>query len=122
MRPHEPITNDIDILDTRDIQARIRFLEISEDNEVDMDEDEADELAYIRDVIESIGTDAASEGITLIRDGYFQDYTEEYARDMIGDKIDDWPMTCIDWDAAGNELKSDYSCVDFGDETYWYRS
>jgi len=61
-------------------------------------------------------------GETLIRDSYFADYAEELARDIgaitSGDK---WPVTHIDWDAAAEELKQDYTSVDFDGEEYWIR-
>lgn len=31
-----------------------------------------------------------------------------------------WPYNCIDWEKAANELKQDYSTVDFEGETYYY--
>lgn len=64
-----------------------------------------------------------SYGETLIRDSYF----ENYARDLAvqcGDlkNCDSWPNRCIDWEQAADELKQDYTMVDFGGVDYWIRS
>lgn len=60
--------------------------------------------------------------VTLIRDSHFRDYAETLA-DEIGamDSNAGWPMNCIDWDEAAKQLKMDYSTVEFGEVTYWYR-
>jgi hypothetical protein len=61
-------------------------------------------------------------GVTLIRESYFTTYARDLAVD-IGAVSDDakWPCTCIDWDEAADELKMDYTSVDFDGVTYYVR-
>jgi hypothetical protein len=97
---------------------------IEEDYQEEQEEFEI--LGSLLDDLRGYGGDHQWQGnwypITLIRDEYFEEYAKELARD-IGAINDDmqWPYTCIDWTEAAEELQQDYSTVDFGDETYWYR-
>jgi hypothetical protein len=60
--------------------------------------------------------------VTLIRESYFREYAEELAED-IGAVVSDakWPNNHIDWDAAADELLTDYSAVLFDGVEYYYR-
>jgi len=59
---------------------------------------------------------------TLIHDSYFTEHARQEAEDLgLISNIDQWPATCIDWDRAAYELKSDYLPVSIGDETYYVR-
>lgn len=91
--------------------------------------EEAKELSEAEELLselEGYGGDEQWEGnwypATLIHDDYFTQYAQELAEDcgMIG-RNDKWPYTCIDWDAAAEELKVDYSTVEFDGHTYYYR-
>lgn len=64
-----------------------------------------------------------AHGETLIRDGYFERYAQELAEEC-GDlkDCDHWPLTCIDWERAADELKQDYTEVDYDGEAYWMRA
>jgi len=59
-------------------------------------------------------------GATLIHDDYFKKYAQKLAEDIgaIPESVA-WPCTCIDWDQAADELRQDYTAVDFDGETYW---
>ena len=61
-------------------------------------------------------------GASLIADSYFEDYARELAED-IGAIKDDvaWPCTCIDWEKAADELRQDYTSVEFDGVTYLVR-
>lgn len=61
-------------------------------------------------------------GATLIRDLYFEQHAKELAEDLGDMKDDRWPYTHIDWERAADELKQDYSAVDFDGVEYWIRS
>lgn len=62
-------------------------------------------------------------GETLIRDSYFKEYAQQLAEDIGAiDRNAAWPMCCIDWDQAAEELKQDYTSVDYDGVTYWIRS
>jgi len=60
--------------------------------------------------------------VTLIRDSYFRDYAEELADDIGAINRDAlWPCNCIDWDETADQLKQDYTTVEFDGVTYWVR-
>ena len=62
-------------------------------------------------------------GEALIRDGYFEEYAQELAEDIgTVDRRRSWPVNCIDWSAAADALKADYSCVAWAGEDYWIRA
>ena len=61
-------------------------------------------------------------GTRLIRRREFKNYAQELAEDVGAvDENAKWPMNCIDWDQAANELEDDYSSVDFDGEEYLMR-
>src|SRR3990167_2818967 len=94
------ITNSEDIIDSRDVLARIEYLE-----------EEAE--GYASDWI---------YGAALIRETHFVEYAQELAEDIGTVKSDaEWPLRHIDWDAAAEELKQDYTEVDFDGVTYLVR-
>ncbi len=119
------ISNYDDIIDVRDIIARVEALE---DNDLDPAEC-AEEIATLRSLLDELkgnGGDEQWQGdwypVTLIRGSHFKEYAQNFA-DEIG-RINDnaeWPYTYIDWDQAARELRMDYSSVEFGGVTYWYR-
>lgn len=60
--------------------------------------------------------------IALVADSYFEDYARELADDYgMVKRGAKWPNNHIDWAAAADELKGDYSPVDFDGVTFWYR-
>ena len=127
------ISNFDDVIDSRDVIARIEELEsklLNEDGEIDTaNEDEnyrdaCGELAALQALADEASGYAADwrYGETLIRDSYFKDYAMELAEDIGAINRDaTWPNTCIDWDQAARELKMDYSAVGFDGVTYWIR-
>jgi len=134
------ISNSDDLIDSRDVIARIEELEseleaLQEAVDEDPDDTEAkqelddwgdaDELRILQALREEAEGYAPDwpYGETLIRDSYFTEYAQQLAED-IGEisRSDHWPNTCIDWEQAANELKNDYSCIDFDGVEYWIRS
>lgn len=121
------ISNSEDILDVRDIIERVE--ELREQRDEGLDESDTEELATLEsllDALQGYGGDHQWEGawypVTLIRDSYFEDYAQELAEDIGAINRDaTWPNNCIDWEKAASELKIDYSTVEFGGVTYWYR-
>jgi len=63
-------------------------------------------------------------GETLIPADGFADYARDLAEDLHGNAIRDaaWPFDHIDWEAATDDLKSDYSEVEYQGTTYLFRS
>lgn len=110
-----------DIIDSRDLADLLDEL-----NDLDDRTDEQDALrsalAQFRVETENYSGDSWEDGVTFIRDSYFEDYAQELADDIgaiDGDAA--WPMNCIDWERAARELRTDYTCADLGDITFWYR-
>ena len=63
-------------------------------------------------------------GALLIADDYFEDYTEQMARDVVwtGDaNWNAWPLNCIDWSNAAEQLQQDYMNVTIDGHEFWVR-
>jgi hypothetical protein len=140
------IDNNEDVLDSRDVIARIDELEseLREQFEAELNTgsdfekwlervadqqdfsmvDEAVELQILRSLAEEgAGSPDWAHGETLIRDSYFVDYAEQLADDIDAIKREaNWPLNCIDWEKAAEQLKADYFSVEFDGVTYWVRS
>lgn len=92
--------------------------------ESDFDDDVRAELAALESLAEE-ASDYADDwhyGVALIRDSYFEDYAREFADDIgATDRDAKWPNNHIDWEAAADELRQDYTSVEFYGVTYWVR-
>jgi hypothetical protein len=140
------ITNTEDVIDVRDVIARVEHLEdqptLDDDGacyscgehlkEGDEDHDpycEVLELQRLTALLENLkgnGGDEEWRGswypIVLVRDSYFKDFAQQEAEDLDLIKANaSWPNNCIDWDQAARELQMDYTTVEFDGVTYWYR-
>jgi len=130
--------NTDDVLDSRDIIARIEYLneflcdlpDNTTAGTYDPDEDkngdrsiavtERDDLRELERQCESYAADW-QYGETLIHEDYFTEYAEQLVKD-IGDMPDNIPRyLVIDWEATAENLKSDYAAIDFSGETYYIR-
>lgn len=114
------ISNSEDVLDSRDIIARIKELE----GEDEPGEEEAEELRILKALAEEAsGSPDWQYGEALIRDSYFKAYAQELAEDcgMIPGN-QSWPLYCLDWERAADDLKADYFTVDFDGVDYLIRS
>lgn len=139
-------TNSDDIIDSRDVIARLRDLESElEDakdgqggnDEIDFDEwveETADDdlhtmqdAAYEYSKLKAVADECEGYGDwrygeALIRDSYFEEYARQTAEDIGAiNGAETWPCDCIDWEKAADALKQDYAAVDFDGETYWIR-
>jgi antirestriction protein len=103
--------------DEDDIRALVELAEELANKSFDLTEDginaAADELAHVGDHYEP----------TLILAADFEQYAEELANDL-GEIPDDagWPMRHIDWEAAADELRHDYTSVSYAGDDYLIRS
>lgn len=127
-----------EVLDVRDLADLARECEDvleDEDDFYDADEreDAQDTLDAFRDLLRDLGrsTEHVSDELasmadndpTLIDKDYFVTYAEELADDIGAvDRDASWPLTHIDWDAAADDLKQDYSEAEFDGHTYYTRS
>jgi hypothetical protein len=137
------ITNSADLIDVRDIIARVEDLEAEREtylaqygesmgvraehwSESTDEGAELNDLTNVLDALEGMGSDEQWRGVwypvTLVRDSYFREYAQETAEDcgLITEGAG-WPNNCIDWDQAARELRMDYSAIEYGGVTYWTR-
>jgi len=82
-------------------------------------QDELNPLATFAEQGENYAADW-NHGTTLINVDYFETYAKELHED-INESNDNWPYNCIDWTVAADELKVDYSEIDFNGESYLVR-
>ena len=132
------ITNSEDYIDVRDVIARVEHLEqLRQEGPVDLGDDDNykdqddlfAELATLESLLEELAGNGGDEEwrgawypIGLVRDSYFEDFARDEAEQLDLVKSDArWPYTCIDWKQAAEELKQDYTTVEFDGVTYWYR-
>lgn len=131
------ITNTDELIDSRDVIERIEELK----GALDIDASEvlpgtSEEMQEMRDelsTLRKLAKDAEDSpdwqyGETLIRESYFTDYIEQLIDDCYEMpkelKSGGWPyrhMT-IDYKAAAEEAKADYTEVDFDGITYLIRA
>lgn len=138
------ISNSDDVIDSRDVIARIAELEAEletayESYVADCAKLEQEPVAFSQwvdseyDDSELTALQALAEqgescsdwrhGATLILDSHFEDYARQLADDLGLIKDDaSWPATCIDWEQAARELRQDYSSVSFDGADYWVHS
>ena len=124
----DQITNSDDILDSRDIIARIEELEDLLDPELegedDLDEDR-EELKILQSVAEEgSGSPDWPHGETLIRESYFTEYAEELCKDIgaIPQELPWYIESHIDWEGVASDLLADYMSIDFDGVTYYIRA
>jgi hypothetical protein len=102
---------------------RIDYLKSFEESELDeYEREELRNLLSLQEEAEGYSEDW-KYGSTLIRDSYFAEYAEELVRD-IGDLPQDLPSYIennIDWDGVADDIKVDYTSVDFDGVEYWVR-
>ena len=84
---------------------------------------DGERISAIQNLKDEISSPEWEHGITLIKDDYFVEYAEQLAEDIgVIDRNASWPLNHINWEFAAEELKYDYSSVEFDGEIYWYRS
>ena len=113
------ISNFDNVIDGRDVIARIEEIEEMETR----DDDESAELASLKKLAEECENYAADwkYGETLIRGSYFSDYARELLEDC-GDIPRNLPHYIeIDWEATARNIRVDYTEIDFGGVSYWIR-
>ena len=120
------VSNHDDLIDIRDVIARVEELRETCDTTGPEEKLELADLEILLDDLRGYGGDEQWEGhwypVTLIRDSHFRDHARDLAEDMgLLHESSCWPYRCIDWDQAARELRMDYSATEFRGTTYWYR-
>ena len=130
----QTITLDLsaDIIDVRDIIARVEELE-QEREGLDIADPEQDanlaaehcQLANVLAELAGYGGDEQWRGdwypVTLVCDSHFTDYARELLEDCgtIPRDLPGWVE--IDWDATARNVRMDYTAIEIDGVTYWYR-
>jgi hypothetical protein len=135
------VSNSEDILDSRDVIKRIEELQSERDDLEFMDDqekplaerqeewDESEEgeelkaLLALQDEAEGYAPDWR-HGATLLRDSYFDESWAEQELQDLGYLPKDLPgiiSNNIDWRGVLEDLKQDYTEVDYDGVTYWVR-
>ena len=134
----------MDILDTRDLDKEIEELETTEEeynelfdeylpttsmdnaaqkasDESGLDHEDRHRLNALRAFKEELeGYCDWMYGETLVAEDDFTEYAEELASDIYSLETH-WPYNHIDWDAAAEALKVDYTEADLEGSTYYVR-
>ena len=127
------ITNQDDMIDSRDVIARIEELEdLHEDLQADNETlscDDMEELAILKKLAaEGENSPDWSHGEQLIRESYFTNYIEELINDCypMPKELEsgEWPWrhVTVDYAAAVEEAKTDYMDLDFDGVIYLIRA
>lgn len=129
-----PIDSSADVIDSREVIARIEWLD---DDDYERDADEAAELVALRALAaEAEGINSNwRDGLPLVDDGYFaahiKDETQELYGEIYGDRTPygevpsvrvDWsafPFNHIDWDAVAEDAKRHHSSLTFDGRLFW---
>ena len=130
---------DKDAVDTAIYNTEVEIDEINEEIEEaesggasgdEIDEELAD-LEYYKDQLDmlldfnsnAVGYSSEwNHGATAIADEAFVEYAEEFAYDIGAASSDaNWPNAHIDWEAAADALKQDFTCVELDGDEYWIR-
>lgn len=123
-----------DIVDVRDIIAKLETLERLRSDTLDEDaanwelSEESKELAALECLMEDLkgkGGDEQWRGdwypVTLINEDYFTEYTKELVTEC-GYLSRDFPgWIAIDWDGTAEKLRPDYTSINIDDHVYWTR-
>ena len=109
--------NTDDIIDVADLKERVEYLE---DGEL-LDLSQVWERDRLRALLDECYANAVYDGL-LIHETHFIEYAKEYAINMGAISRDmGWPANHIDWFTAAEELRQDYTAVDFDGFTYYTR-
>lgn len=118
------------MLDSRELQSRLTELEDMAEAyresvgtsmpEAPLDDDEQRELEELTTLADEVSE--WYHGATLIPEDEFEEYARQLADDIGATNSDHgWPLTHIDWEAASEALKQDYSEVTYNGRTYLVR-
>lgn len=128
-----------DIIDTRDLHERYEELQekireaeaiAEEDGDIIPDpvviltDDEYTDYSDLEDMSDNISDFWYGE--TLVHEDYFTQYAQQLAEDLgyTGRNVEGqtWPFNHIDWEAAADHLREDYTEFQWQGETYLARA
>lgn len=126
----EDITNRVEELEDEQESAKGDWDELSELDAppefIEWEKENAAELDTLRELLSDLCGDGGNHQWrgdwypdTLIADDHFTDFARELVEDCYSLKLPDFVE--VDWEATAENVKEDYSMVDIGENTYWYR-
>jgi hypothetical protein len=119
-----------DVFDSRDLIERLAELagawqaHANDPEEPELSEEDREELRILTEFADSAEPYVPdwSFGETFVRDSYFEEYARELADDIGAiDRNASWPLSYIDWKAAADALKQDYTAHELDGVTFWAR-
>lgn len=112
---------DISALLNRKVELQDKKAEEEEELE-GYEEEELDELIELESDLGCTLESADQNGLFFIDEDYFEDYARELAYDLGAiNHVEEWPASHIDWEAAADELRMDYTEVEFDGNNYLVR-
>lgn len=114
-----------DIVDMRDVLERRDQIPPNKDAYL-RDADDSEYLELVTELEGQLWTDletvAHQYDPILILDSYFETYAQDFAEDIGAiNREADWPANHIDWEAAADSLKMDFTEYTIGRYTYYGR-
>jgi hypothetical protein len=107
------------------LNRKVELIDMRDDEECEMEGYEEQELEELIELESELGCtleSADQNGLFFIDEDYFEDYARELAYDLGAiDSDTAWPCTHIDWEAAADELRMDYTEVEFDGNNYLVR-
>jgi len=104
------------------LNRKVELIDLRDDEECEMDSSEEFELDELIELESELGMtlEAADQaGLYFIDEDYFEDYARELACDTGAITNDhEWPANCIDWEAAADELRMNYTEVEYDGHSY----
>jgi hypothetical protein len=109
---------DIDAL----LNRKNELIDLRDDEDHEFQDYEQEELDALLELESEIGSleECARNGVYFIDEDYFVEFAKELALDIgviDGDPME-WPLNNIDWDAAADELRMDYTEVEYDGNSY----
>jgi hypothetical protein len=107
------------------LNRKVELIDMRDDEECEMEGYEEQELEELFELESDLGCtleSADQNGLFFIDEDYFEDYAKEFAYDIGAIDSDTvWPCTHIDWEAAADELRMDYTEVEYDGNNYLVR-
>ena len=106
------------------LNRKIELIDLRDDEEYEFQDYEQEELDELIELESEIGglEGCANNGVYFIDESNFVEYAKELAYDIGAiNYIEEWPACHIDWEAAADALRQDYTEVEYDGDTYLVR-
>ena len=104
------------------LERKVELIDLRDDEDHEFmgyEESELEELFELESELGMTLEAADQAGLYFIDEDYFEEYARELAYDTGAiDSDSAWPCTHIDWEAAADELRMNYTEVEYEGNTY----